>query len=131
LSNRIHAEPRRLQCRIEAAPFHQSYRLAEGQVVGPSEVRIGYAGSTEYCTRVNLGARLLWTNRDALTSELDSVVRCIELWAEDYLPKPFNPTLLRARVSATLEKKRLHDEIRGRTIGLRSPASTSRSSLPI
>ncbi|HEY7666218.1 MAG TPA: response regulator, partial [Xanthobacteraceae bacterium] len=32
--------------------------------------------------------------------ELDSVVRCIELGAEDYLPKPFNPTLLRARVGA-------------------------------
>jgi adenylate cyclase len=42
--------------------------------------------------------------------ELDSVVRCIELGAEDYLPKPFNPTLLRARVGACLEKKRLHDE---------------------
>lgn len=42
--------------------------------------------------------------------ELDSVIRCIELGAEDYLPKPFNPTLLRARVGACLEKKRLHDE---------------------
>ena len=39
--------------------------------------------------------------------ELDSVVRCIELGAEDYLPKPFEPTLLRARVRATLERKRL------------------------
>lgn len=45
-------------------------------------------------------------------SELDSVIRCIELGAEDYLPKPFNPTLLRARVSACLEKKRLRDEVR-------------------
>jgi adenylate cyclase len=43
--------------------------------------------------------------------ELDSVIRCIELGAEDYLPKPFNPTLLRARVGASLEKKRLHDEL--------------------
>lgn len=42
--------------------------------------------------------------------DLDSVVRCIELGAEDYLFKPFNPTLLRARVSACLEKKRLHDQ---------------------
>ena len=41
--------------------------------------------------------------------ELDSVVRCIELGAEDYLQKPFNPTLLRARVGACLEKKRLRD----------------------
>ena len=41
--------------------------------------------------------------------DLDSVVRCIELGAEDYLPKPFNPTLLKARIGACLEKKRGHD----------------------
>tara|TARA_R110002167_G_scaffold91032_3_gene244800 strand:+ start:1159 stop:2229 length:1071 start_codon:yes stop_codon:yes gene_type:complete len=41
--------------------------------------------------------------------EIDSVVRCIELGAEDYLPKPFNPTLLRARIGASLEKKRMRD----------------------
>ena len=41
--------------------------------------------------------------------ELDSVVRCIESGAEDYLTKPFNPVLLRARIAASLEKKRLHD----------------------
>jgi sigma-B regulation protein RsbU (phosphoserine phosphatase) len=45
-------------------------------------------------------------------SEIESVIRCIELGAEDYLPKPFNPTLLRARVGASLEKKRLRDEVR-------------------
>jgi adenylate cyclase len=44
----------------------------------------------------------------ALT-ELDSVVRCIELGAEDYLPKPFNNVLLGARIGASLERKRLHD----------------------
>jgi sigma-B regulation protein RsbU (phosphoserine phosphatase) len=43
--------------------------------------------------------------------EVESVIRCIELGAEDYLAKPFNPTLLRARVGASLEKKRLRDEI--------------------
>jgi adenylate cyclase len=43
--------------------------------------------------------------------EIDSIVRCIELGAEDYLPKPFNPTLLRARVGACLERKRLHDQV--------------------
>ena len=37
--------------------------------------------------------------------EIESVIRCIEFGAEDYLPKPFNPTLLRARVKASLEKK--------------------------
>ena len=42
-------------------------------------------------------------------SELDSVVRCIQLGAEDYLPKPFNATLLKARIGASLERKALHD----------------------
>ncbi len=41
--------------------------------------------------------------------ELDSVVRCIQLGAEDYLGKPFEPVLLQARVGACLDKKRLHD----------------------
>jgi len=44
--------------------------------------------------------------------ELDSVVKCVELGAEDYLHKPVNPILLRARVNASLEKKRLRDEQR-------------------
>jgi phosphoserine phosphatase RsbU/P len=43
--------------------------------------------------------------------QIESVIRCIELGAEDYLPKPFNPTLLKARVGASLEKKRLRDEV--------------------
>ncbi len=41
--------------------------------------------------------------------EIQSVVRCIEMGAEDYLPKPFDPVLLRARVGACLEKKLLRD----------------------
>jgi DNA-binding response OmpR family regulator len=41
--------------------------------------------------------------------EIDSVVRCIEMGAEDYLPKPFDPVLLRARINACLEKKRVRD----------------------
>ncbi len=41
--------------------------------------------------------------------ETDSVVRCIEMGAADYLPKPFNPTLLRARVGASLREKRARD----------------------
>ncbi len=40
---------------------------------------------------------------------MDSVVRCIELGADDYLRKPVNPVLLRARVNSSLEKKRLRD----------------------
>lgn len=42
--------------------------------------------------------------------DLDSVVRCIELGADDYLFKPFNKVLLKARVSACLEKKQLRDQ---------------------
>ncbi|GLK84745.1 PP2C family protein-serine/threonine phosphatase [Ancylobacter defluvii] len=45
-------------------------------------------------------------------NELDPVVRCIELGADDFIFKPFNPTLLRARVLATLEKKALRDRTR-------------------
>jgi class 3 adenylate cyclase len=41
--------------------------------------------------------------------ELDSVVRCIAMGATDYLPKPFNPAILEARVRASLAGKRLHD----------------------
>src|SRR3954466_12183631 len=44
-------------------------------------------------------------------NELSSVVRCIELGAVDYLTKPFNPVLLRARLGASLEKKRLRDQV--------------------
>ena len=42
-------------------------------------------------------------------SEMESVARCIEMGAEDYLPKPFNPTLLKARIGASLGKKHARD----------------------
>src|SRR3989441_1456969 len=41
---------------------------------------------------------------------IDNVVRCIELGAEDYLMKPVNPVMLKARIGASLEKKRLRDQ---------------------
>ncbi len=44
--------------------------------------------------------------------ELESVVRCVEMGAEDYLTKPINPVLLIARINASLEKKRLRDQQR-------------------
>ena len=43
------------------------------------------------------------------SNDLKSVVRGIQLGAEDYLPKPFEPILLHARISSSLEKKHLHD----------------------
>jgi len=45
-------------------------------------------------------------------NDLKSVVKGIKLGAEDYLPKPFEPTLLHARISASLEKKALRDQQR-------------------
>jgi two-component system, cell cycle response regulator len=41
--------------------------------------------------------------------DIQSVVRCVEAGAADYLPKPFDPVLLRARINGCLTKKRLHD----------------------
>jgi adenylate cyclase len=43
--------------------------------------------------------------------EMESVIRCIELGAADYLTKPFNPVLLKARVETCLEKKRYLDQL--------------------
>jgi class 3 adenylate cyclase len=43
------------------------------------------------------------------SDEIERVARCIEMGAEDYLPKPFDPILLKARIGASLEKKRLRD----------------------
>jgi adenylate cyclase len=52
-------------------------------------------------------------------SELDSIVRCIEAGADDYLAKPFDPTLLRARVGSSLEKKHMRDREREMVKALR------------
>jgi adenylate cyclase len=53
-------------------------------------------------------------------TDSEDAIRCIEMGAEDYLPKSFNPVLLRARVTNSLHKKRLrdHDRIRLETIRL-------------
>jgi len=52
-------------------------------------------------------------------SELDSIVRCIEAGADDYLSKPFDPTLLRARVGSSLDKKHMRDREREMVEALR------------
>jgi len=51
-------------------------------------------------------------------NQLESVVRCVQLGAEDYLVKPFDQTLLRARVDASLEKKRLRDAVQAQAAEL-------------
>jgi adenylate cyclase len=56
-------------------------------------------------------------------SELDSTVRCIEAGADDYLAKPFDPTLLRARVGASLERKHLHDQVVAQAADLAAQAA--------
>ena len=61
--------------------------------------------------------------------EIDSAVRCIEAGAEDYLSKPFNPVVLRARVGACLERKRLHDRERAVTNELRAEKERSEALL--
>jgi len=50
--------------------------------------------------------------------EENGIARCIELGAEDYLAKPFNPVFLRARIGACLEKKRLRDQERATHVAL-------------
>jgi len=61
--------------------------------------------------------------------ELDSVVRCIENGAEDYLIKPFDPVLLRARIDASLERKRLRDQERKFIVDLEQERRRSESLL--
>jgi len=52
------------------------------------------------------------------SEEFDRTIECIQVGADDYLPKSFNPVLLRARVFSSLEKKRLRDLDRRRIIEL-------------
>lgn len=62
----------------------------------------------------------------ALT-EMEKIVRCIELGAEDYLPKSFDPPLLRARLGAILEKKRLRDLADARLHALEAELESARA----
>lgn len=61
--------------------------------------------------------------------DLDSVVKCIEMGAEDYLFKPFNPVLLKARVGASLDKKRQMDSERSDSVG--QPATDNGNDNPV
>ena len=73
----------------------------------------GMSGFEVLCRlKAEAGTRHIPVIMISALDELDSTVRCIEAGAEDYLPKPFNPVLLRARIGACLDKKRLVDELR-------------------
>jgi len=61
--------------------------------------------------------------------EIDSIVRCIEAGAEDYIQKPFDPVLLGARIEASLERKRLRDRERAFTNELRAEKGKTESLL--
>lgn len=56
--------------------------------------------------------------------EVQSVVKCIEMGADDFLPKPFNPVLLRARIGAQFDRKRLRDEERKKSAELQRAFET-------
>jgi adenylate cyclase len=62
-------------------------------------------------------------------SETDAVMRCIEAGAEDYLPKPFDVVLLRARINAGLERKRWRDRERDYLASLRAEKERSEALL--
>jgi sigma-B regulation protein RsbU (phosphoserine phosphatase) len=61
------------------------------------------------CLKANSATRDIPVIVISANSDLGSVVKGIQLGAEDYLPKPFEPILLHARISSSLEKKRLRD----------------------
>lgn len=61
--------------------------------------------------------------------DVASTVRCIEAGADDYVPKPFNPVLLQARLGAALVKKRLRDRERAHLAELQAERAKSESLL--
>ena len=60
-------------------------------------------------------------------TEIETVVKCIDLGAEDYLPKPFNPSILRARIGSVLEKKMLRAEVRRQLTRLEHEMAAARA----
>lgn len=60
--------------------------------------------------KANEGLRHIPVIMISALDEMDAVTRCIENGAADYLPKPFDPVLLKARVGACVDIKRLHDK---------------------
>src|SRR5262245_5512879 len=101
---------------LEAEDGARALALAEKEALDLVLLDVMMPGITGYDVLMRLKRepryRDIPTIMISALSELDAVVRCIEAGADDYLAKPFNPTLLRARVSASLEKKRLRDQVK-------------------
>jgi DNA-binding response OmpR family regulator len=93
---------------------HEALALLSTQAVDLILLDVMMPEMDGYDVLKELKANNLWRNIPVIMisalDEIDSVVRCIERGAEDYLPKPFDPVLLRARIGACLEKKRLRDQ---------------------
>jgi class 3 adenylate cyclase len=85
----------------------------------------------EVLTRLRAAARTAHVPVIVISAldEMDSVVRCIEAGAEDYLPKPWNPVVLHARVNACIEKKQLRDRDRDHLVQLEQAHKKSESLL--
>jgi two-component system, cell cycle response regulator len=83
-----------------ALPVSDYFAHVRHELRTPVNAILGYSEMLNHLPVLLLSAR----------DDLESVVRGIAMGAEDYLPKPFNPVLLRARIGACLEKKRLRDQ---------------------
>lgn len=96
-----------------AADGEEALRLVEEQTFDLVLLDLMMPGISGYDVLVRLKSDL--RHRDipvimiSALDQIDSVARCIEAGAEDYMPKPFNPVLLKARINACIEKKRLRE----------------------
>jgi two-component system sensor histidine kinase/response regulator len=86
---------------VLAKPFDLMLLDMEMPEMNGMEVLVALKANPEFC-----GLPVIVVSA---AEQMESAVKCIEAGAEDFLPKPFNPTLLRARVTTSLEKKRLRD----------------------
>ena len=93
---------------------HEALALLSTQAVDLILLDVMMPEMDGYDVLKELKANNLWLDIPVIMisalDEIESVVRCIERGAEDYLPKPFDPVLLRARIGACLEKKQLRDQ---------------------
>ncbi|MEW2918482.1 response regulator [Ruegeria sp. ANG10] len=99
---------------VEACDGHEALGIlakASFDLVLPDFMMPGMNGfETLECMKSDMALRDIPVIIVSAVDEIESVMRCIKLGAADHLPKPFNSVLLRARISASLEKKCLRDQ---------------------